>query len=215
MESDIKLYSSPISDCSARVRIALNLKQLPYNIVTVLLKDDQVSDPAYAEINPSQAVPTLCYNKITITQSIAAIEFLDEVYPDINRLLSQHPVIRAKVRTLASIIATDTHPLLPPRVAQTISDMFPGGDVMAWRLHWLTKGLGTFEKAVSRSAGTYCVGDSITLADVVLVPALWTAESWAIDLSAYPTISKVYGNLSAVEAFTAARQDPSPERDST
>lgn len=230
MARQITLFSSPISDCSARLRIALNLKQLDYDLTTVYLHNMQNRSTDYEKINPGMTVPTLIvkqeeesgqWTEFTLTQSIAALEYLDEAIPTSFQLLppSEKARERALVRTLVGIVATDIHPLTTHRVGRIIPKLFPGPDSQSaerngnckWDLYWITAGLSSYEAAVEKTAGTYSVGDRITLADVCLVPELWTAERLGLQLSDFPTVARIYGSLLAVDAIVKARQDPKAE----
>ena len=210
----LTLYSSPISDCAARVRIALNLKHLPYKIININLRKTQNHDAEYSNISASRTIPSLVIDdRIVLNQSLAAVEYLDEMFTD-PRLLPSNPVTRAKVRSLANIIAMDTHPLTTHRVGRAHRQLFSGAAVdkhADWGLYWITQGLETFERAIADTAGEYCVGSIVTLADICQVPELWTAERLGVDLSRYPTIARLYENLSQVDEIRNARQDPTSE----
>ncbi|OQV05694.1 Glutathione S-transferase, domain-containing protein [Cladophialophora immunda] len=134
----ITLYSSTISDCSARLRIGLHLKRLPYTLVDVNISRNEQLDPKYVDINEALTVPTLVIDyktiglddneeRVVLTQSIAALEYLDEAFPGTHSILPpvSEPLARAKVRTLVGIIATDFHPLTTHRVGKTIQHNFP------------------------------------------------------------------------------------------
>ncbi|KAM0414702.1 hypothetical protein ACHAPT_013441 [Fusarium lateritium] len=230
MAAQITLYSSSISDCSGRLRIALNLKGLEYETVTVSLRHKQNDDPQYLDINPSRTVPTLTIKlsqgsdqqePVKWTQSIAALEFLDEAFPNTRQLLppTHRPIDRARVRSLVNIVATDIHPLTTHRVGREIvarfscpeSKLAEASGNGEWDRYWIGRGLAAYEEAVQETAGKYSVGDEITLADVCLVPELWTAERLGVPISKYPTVFKIYGALSLVTQIKGARQDPSLE----
>lgn len=230
MTSHIILHTSPISDCSGRLRIALNLKGLEYDTVSVNLRRKQNDDPKYLQINSSGTVPTLTIKQSQIsdeqepirwTQSVAALEFLDEAFPSTRQLLppTNHPIDRARVRSLVAIVATDIHPLTTHRVGREIVARFPcpqsklagASGNSEWDRYWIERGLSVYEEAVKETAGEYSVGDEITLADVCLVPELWTAERLGVPLSEYSTVSRIYGALSLVNEIKSARQDPSLE----
>lgn len=230
MATDIILYSSAISNCSGRLRIALNLKGLKYDIVSVNLRRKQNDDPKYLQINSSGTVPTLTIKlsqgsdeqePVRWTQSVAALEFLDEAFPGTRQLLppTNHPIDRARVRSLVAIVATDIHPLTTHRVGREIVARFPcpesklaeASGNSEWDRYWIQRGLSAYEEAVKETAGKYSVGDEITLADVCLVPELWTAERLGVPTSEYPTVSRIYDALSLITQIKSARQDPSLE----
>jgi maleylacetoacetate isomerase len=236
MTHSIVLYSNPISDCAARVRLALNLKNLAYKTVNIDLANQRNLDSEYVQINPSGTVPALVIYKsgvkgsvpdestprIILTQSIAAIEYLEEVFSDSRRLLPplDSPLRRAHVRTLVEIISSDTHPLTSPRVSRFIQEKFrepfsPGNDdvgfgmlVKEWDKHWIIRGLTVYEKTLTSSevVGRFSAGDEVTLADIVLVPTLWTAEEFGVDLDDYPRIVGIYGEMMKIEEVRLARQ---------
>jgi maleylacetoacetate isomerase len=237
MSPSVTLYTNPISDCAARVRIALNLKNLPYSSITIDLANQGNLDPEYIKISPSGTIPTLVidYNNghyvesggdgspVILTQSLATLEYLEEAFPDYRRLLPsfEYPTQRAQVRTLVNIIASDIHPLTAPRVSRLIQEKFhvPAGfhedensapemSVKKWDVHWIERGLNVYERTLKSSGmmGRFSVGNEITLADVVLVPELWTAEQFGIDLPKYPEIFRIYTDVMEIEEVGRARQ---------
>jgi maleylacetoacetate isomerase len=170
------------------------------------------------DLNPAQTVPTLVIHgdtdggkPVTLTQSIAALEYLDEAFPDSVQLLPGLDDVkgRAEVRRLVNVVATDIHPLTTVRVSRAIRDIFPCDSQVeatqpgnrAWELHWMRKGLAVYEELLKQTAGWYSVGDKITMADVCLMPELWTASKFGLDVSDYPTVHRIFQRLSAVEAF--------------
>ncbi|KAH8893641.1 maleylacetoacetate isomerase [Thozetella sp. PMI_491] len=208
----LALYSSPVSDCSARLRIAMNLKEISYQTISINLREIQSANPEYSSINPAETVPTLIISKandpthqkeIAISQSLAALEYLEEAFPDARRLLPHDADARAKVRSLIGIVATDIHPLTTPRVGKEIRTRVPnpGPSVakstvkLGWDVYWISRGLSTYEKFAVETAGEYSFGDDVSLADVCLLPQLWTAQKFGVDLAQFPTISRIYGAL--------------------
>ncbi|KAJ3495671.1 hypothetical protein NLG97_g3229 [Lecanicillium saksenae] len=223
---EIALYSSPISDCSARLRIALTLKDIPYQAIDVSLKTGQNLEAEYSALNPAKTVPTLVvsskrHGSITLTQSIAALEYLDEAFPNSVQLLPtlSNPAARATVRSLVGIIATDIHPLTTHRVGSAILARFPCPQTVLasqtgnrdWDLHWINRGLELYEKMASQTAGRYSFESEITQADVCLLPELWTAERIGVDLKRFPTIFRVFQELSAIPKIASVRSDPASE----
>lgn len=215
----LTLWSWPASDCSARLRIALNLKNIPYQLKNVdLAKGERTS----GSTNPGRTVPTLVISssdgkeEITLTQSVAALEYLEEAFPETTPLLppTSQAEARAHVRTLVHVITTDIHPLTTHRVADAITTMFPSdtstdaGDldgIREWELHWMRRGLSVYEQLVTNSAGKYSVGDSITMADVCLMPEVSTARKIGLDVKEFPTINGIFSRLNDVQAF---KDDP-------
>ena len=218
----LTLYSSSVSDCSARLRIALNLKKLPYRLMPISMAHGEHEDVAYKAINPARTVPTLVFTSgresLTLTQSIATLEFLEEAFPIAPRLLPapDQVVLRARVRTLVGIIATDIHPHTTPRVGPTIESLYPSPAVemarrsgmVEWRKVWITRGLEVYEATVKETCGRYSVGDKITLADVVLIPELWTSIRFGVDLAQYSTILQIFLNLSQVYGIQEEHSRP-------
>lgn len=171
------------SSCSGRLRIALHLKHLPHTTAAVHLLRNEQSDPSYTSLNPSGTVPTLTHTTpsrtTTIPQSIAALEYLDEAFPDTRALYppASDPAGRAAVRTLVNIIACDVQPLTNSKTMKAINGM-PGGDGAEWSREWTTRGLDAFEGALGKVQGEkerekMCVpGFGVSAADVCLVPAV-------------------------------------------
>ncbi|MDF3036082.1 MAG: maiA [Paucimonas sp.] len=216
----MKLYSYFRSSAVYRVRIALNLKALPYETVPVhLLKDggEQLSE-AYREINPQALVPALVDESNAgteaLTQSLAIIEYLEEVYPQ-PALLPGDAACRAYIRSLALAIACDIHPLNNLRVLRHLKREFGVSDDQKddWYRHWCQTGLEQVEKIVSRNArtGRFCVGDEPTLADCFLVPQMFNARRMNCDLAKLPTLSRIYDECLRLAAFQAAAPDRQPD----
>jgi maleylacetoacetate isomerase len=220
----ICLYTYYRSSCSARLRIALALKQLPYTSKYVNLITNQQHDASYASINPSHTVPTLQIKSgnetIKITQSIAALEYLDEAFPNTYHLLPSTPQERSTVRTLVQIIASDTQPPTNLRILNRIrksassSGQDPTEAAKGWAKSLMTEGLLAYEAICKDTARKYSVGDKITMADCCLVPAIWGAERFGVDFSALPTVSRVYDELSKREEVIRSHwknQEDTPE----
>ena len=209
------LYTYYRSSCSARVRIAAHLKgiHLEYKFIH-LLKDDHQSD-SYASVNPSLSVPTLVAAEdgkedVTIRQSIAILEYFEETFPDATPLLpARDPVARAKVRELVDIVACDIQPVTNLRILQKIR---PAGiDANGWQQDFMRTGLRSYEMLASKYAGRYSVGDSITLADVVLAPAIDGALRFGVDVGQFQTITKVMEELNKVDAFEKGSWKTQPD----
>ncbi|RDW81175.1 maleylacetoacetate isomerase MaiA [Aspergillus mulundensis] len=195
-EPKVTLYTYFRSSCSARLRIALALKSIPYISIPINLLKNEQSSTQNTAVNPSATVPTLVIEypsqpSIIITQSLAALEYLDEAFPSRSSLLPpvSEPAQRALVRTLASIIACDVQPVTNLRILQRVAPF--GVDRAAWSKDLIEAGFAAYETIAKESAGKFSVGDIITLADVCLVPAVWGAERVGVDLGEYPTIKRV------------------------
>lgn len=202
-QPNVTLYTYFRSSCSARLRIALNYKSIPYTSIPInLLKDEQHSAPYNTTINPSSTVPSLIIrpgagatnptnDTVTVTQSLAALEYLEEAFPDKPALLPpvSDPVGRAHVRTLASIIACDVQPVTNLRILKRVGAL--GVDRTAWSKDLVIEGLAAYEALASQTAGKFSVGDKLTVADLCLLPAVWGAERVGLGLEAFPTVKRV------------------------
>ena len=211
----MKLYSYYRSSAAYRVRIALNLKQLPYETVGVhLLKNGgEQKQPAYSAKNPQKLVPALEDNGQVFTQSLAIIEYLDEAYPA-QPLLPAAATERARVRAMAQLIACDIHPLNNLRVLGYLKNQL-GADETAkneWYRHWINEGFTALEILLqSEQTGRFCHGDTPTLADCCLIPQVYNARRFQMDLSLYPTIVRIVAECEALPAFQAAAPENQPD----
>ncbi|KAL4873039.1 hypothetical protein BDV12DRAFT_115818 [Aspergillus spectabilis] len=218
----ITLYTYFRSSCSARVRIALALKSLPYKAIPINLLKNEQSNPKNTCVNPSATVPTLIITypnhperaSTTITQSLAALEYLDEAFPDHPRLLPplSQPEARALVRTLADIVSCDIQPVTNLRILKRVAPF--GVDRSAWSKELIEEGLRAYESIVKDSAGVYSVGDEITMADLCLIPAVWGAERVGVELGSYPTVKRIAEGLERVNAVREGHwrtQEDTPE----
>ncbi|KAH7361953.1 maleylacetoacetate isomerase [Plectosphaerella cucumerina] len=201
------LYSYFRSSCSARVRIALNLKDIPYDLVPVnLLKSEQLSD-AHRELNPSGSVPLLIAHSVAdfkLGQSVAALEYIDEKHPGTASLLPPPtlPERRAVARSLALIVAADIQPVTNLRIVRRVKAL--GGDGEAWMRELMAEGLAAYEATAEAWAGKCSVGDDVTIADCCLLPAVWNAQRYGVDLEPYPTIRHVVEHLEGLPAVKKA-----------
>jgi len=219
VQQEFRLHTYYRSSCSARLRIALNLKGISAEYVYILLYDDQQLTKEYQEINPSASVPVLTHlvgdgPSFPIAQSVAALEYLEEVYPDQYPLLPprSQPLQRAKVRTLVNVISNDVQPITNRRMIKAVTEF--GADGVQWSKKFMTRGLQAYETYVAKFAGKYSVGDNITLADVLLLPAIYGAEKNEVELETFPTIMRIYHELSELDAVKRAHwsvQQDTPE----
>ena len=215
----MKLYSYFRSSASYRVRIALNLKALPYEVVPVHLTrhgGEQLT-PEYRKLNPDALVPSLRdddADSSVLTQSLAIIEYLDETHPE-PPLLPQGAVNRAYVRAIALSIACEIHPLNNLRVLRYLTRDLKVSeqDKDAWYRHWCEQGLATLEAklASDQRVGTFCYGDSPGLADCVMIPQIANAQRFDCDLSAMPTILRINAACLALDAFANAAPAKQPD----
>ncbi|WP_411849789.1 maleylacetoacetate isomerase [Stenotrophomonas sp. LGBM10] len=208
----IELYSYWRSSAAYRVRIGLNLKGLPHQITPVHLVRDggQQHTAAYAALNPQELVPTLRHGERVLQQSMAILEYLDEVFPD-PALLPDDAEGRARVRALAQLVACDIHPLNNLRVMQFFSDTWsvPQPERDDWTRHWIRVGFDAMERMLVESVdtGRFCHGDIPTLADCCLVPQMYNARRFSLDLEPYPTLVRIDAACLALPAFDAARPE--------
>jgi maleylacetoacetate isomerase len=211
----MKLYSYWRSSASYRVRIALALKGLKAEIVPVNLLTGEQKDDAYRAINPQMRVPALQDGEHLVTQSIAIIEYLDERYPQIP-LLPQVPEERAYVRELSLAVATDISPLNNLSQLKYLSEQFGVTEEQKniWIAHWIANGFAAIEATLQASPYTsqFCHGASPSMADCLLIPQIYNARRFNIDLSAYPNIVRIDANCAALPAFQQAHPDAQPDK---
>ncbi len=211
----MELYSYFRSSTAYRVRIGLNMKGLEYKIIPVnLLKGEQRS-PDYSKVNASRSVPALRDGAHLFTQSLAILEYLDEVQP-VPAFLPSDAVGRARVRSLAQLVACDIHPVNNLRILKYITGEL-GLDEEAklqWIRHWVAEGFEAFEHRLREEAhtGDFCHGDTPGLADICLVPQVFNAARFGCDLSPYPTLMAIHERASALPAFADAHPDNQPDK---
>lgn len=214
--TDLVLYGYFRSSAAFRTRIALNLKGITAKQRPVhLLRDGgEQHGNDYKVINPQELVPTLVHDGEPIGQSLAIIEYLDEVWPE-PPLLPREPRARARVRQLAYIIACDIHPLNNLRMLLYLRDRFSIGEEARaeWQRHWISLGFSTLETLLAQSplTGTFCHGDTPTLADICLIPQMANARRVNLDLSPYPTLVRIESQALAHPAFEAALPKNQPD----
>lgn len=212
----MKLYTYFRSSAAYRVRIALNLKGIAYEAVPVhlLRGGGEQLQAAYRAINPAALVPALDDDGALLTQSLAMIEYLDETQAGMP-LLPADAAGRARVRALALTVAADTHPLGNLRVLKYITGpLGQGEDVkLAWQQHWLRTGMASLEALLAAHAdtGRYCHGDQPTMADCCLVPQVFSAQRFGVDVAAYPTIARIHEACAQLPAFQRAHPAQQPD----
>jgi maleylacetoacetate isomerase len=212
----MKLYSYFRSSAAFRVRIALNLKKLSYETAAIHLRRNDQSKPDYRSVNPQGLVPALEQDGERLIQSLAIIEYLDEVHPE-PALLPENPADRARVRALADIVACDIHPINNLRVLRYLTHEL-GHDEAAiakWYNHWIDAGFQAIEPLLAQDArtGDFCHGDVPGLADAALVPQVVNAERYHLDLAPYPTLARIFQNCMRLEPFIAAHPNSQPDRE--
>jgi maleylacetoacetate isomerase len=209
----IKLYGYWRSSATYRLRIVLNLKDIEYEYIPVhLVKNGgEQHQQNYRSLNPTELVPTLIDDDydLVLNQSMAIIEYLDERYPAINRLLPVDSADKVRVRALSQDIACDVQPITNLRIVQYLKNelSLPDIEQQRWLVHWIEKGLRSVEKRLRYTAGQYCFANEITMADVCLVPQVYNALRYSIDLNAFPLIKQIYQNCNKLSAFDAAKPE--------
>lgn len=214
----MKLYTYFRSSAAYRVRIALNLKGIAYDSIPVHLLQDggQQLLPAYRAVNPSALVPALDDEGAILTQSLAMLEYLDETRPAVP-LLPADALGRARVRALALAIACDAHPLTNLRVLKYLKNTLGLSDEakQEWYRHWMAEGLAAVEALLAQGdpagTGLFCHGDSPTMADCCLVPQVFNAQRFAIDLAPYPRVARIHAHCAGLPAFVAAHPSRQPD----
>ncbi|ANA33839.1 Maleylpyruvate isomerase [Ralstonia mannitolilytica] len=210
----IKLYNYFRSSASFRVRIALEIKGLPYDYAPVhLLKGEQLA-PDFVKLNPDALVPVLCDGNDVLNQSLAIVEYLEETHPE-PTLLPGSPSNRAHIRAIALAIACEIHPLNNPRVLKYLKNTFNVEEEARndWYRHWVKLGFAALETRLSQSplTGAYCVGDTPTLADVCLVPQVFNGKRFDVAVEDYPTLARIFAHCMEQEAFQRAAPAAQPD----
>jgi maleylacetoacetate isomerase/maleylpyruvate isomerase len=209
----LKLYTYFRSSAAFRVRIALNLKGLKYEPAFVHLAKGEHRGGSYPQVNPQALLPTLELDDGTrLTQSLAIIEYLDEQHPQ-PPLVPREPLARARVRSLAQLIACEIHPLNNLRVLQHLKRALGQSQeqIDQWYRHWIADGLAKFEADLGQRQSRFCHGDSPTLADCCLVPQIFNAKRYSSDLAPYPTTMRVFDNCMKLDAFDRAQPSKQPD----
>ncbi len=215
-ETRLRLYSYWRSSASYRVRIGLALKGLRAEYVAVNLAagGGEQNQPAYRAVNPQGRVPSLEMDGRVLTQSLAILEYLEEVYPE-PPLLPRDAFGRARVRALAGIVACDIQPLQNLAVTQYLRGRhaFDDAAVTAWLEEWIGRGLAALEAGLAgnHETGRFCHGDEPGLADACLVPQCYAAARFGIEVSRYPTIARIDAACRELDAFRQAAPEAQPD----
>jgi maleylacetoacetate isomerase len=213
---DLILYSYWRSSAAYRVRIALNLKKLAHEIRPVHLVRDggEQHAEAYRQLNPQELVPTLKHGDRVLRQSLAIVEYLDESWPQ-PALLPREPAARARVRALADVVACDIHPIGNLSVLQYLerecSLSQPARE--QWSRHWIERGFRALEAMLAEDAsrGPFCGGEQPGLADICLVPQVYNARRWRVDMDAFPRIAAIHAACQELDAFQRAAPEAQPD----
>lgn len=214
MTAPLVLHNFWVSSASHRVRIALHHKALPFDYVTVdILKQDTERFASYRAMNPQALVPTLVHGDVRLTQSLAILEYLEEIAPE-RPLLPEDPAGRARARSLAMYIVSEIQPLQNLRVFRYLQTDLgkTEADGMAWRRHWVALGLDALEKELeSPATGAFCHGDAPTIADCCLVPQVHAAKRWGLDVARWPAIARIAARAEELDAFRKAAPENQPD----
>ena len=209
----MKLYGYYRSSAAYRVRIALNLKGLGYESAFVHLRKGEQRAPDYLKLNPQGLAPTLLDGEATLTQSLAILEYLEEVHPR-PALLPRDPVARARVRALSLAIACDIHPLNNLKVLQYLQKDLGLAEAArnAWYHRWVHDGFAAIEMQLAApETGRFCHGEQPTMADICLVPQTYNAERLKVDLEPYPRLRRIVAEARALPAFAQAAPEAQPD----
>lgn len=205
----MKLYDYFRSTACYRVRIALNLKNIAYEKIDIHLVNHggEQHSPEYQAINPQELVPSLEINGHILSQSLAIISYLDETYPN-PALLPQNPLDRAIVKSLALIVACDMHPLNNLRVLNRLKNQFQANEtqVTEWYHHWLKSGFDALEAKLQqiKRSQPFCFGNTVTLADLCLIPQVYNANRFHFAMDSYPLITEINAHCLTLESFQKA-----------
>ena len=208
----MELYNYFRSSASYRVRIALALKQLDYDYKSVHLQKNEQLAESFSAVQASRLVPLLHDGDVWLSQSMAILEYLDETHPE-PPLLPRDAYLRARVRDFKDQIVADIHPLNNTSTLARLRSQFGADDkaIASWYEHWIVRGFQVLEQMLP-SGGSFCVGDAITLADIVLVPQVTNARRYPqIDLQQFPNILRIDTALRKIDAFHRAAPDQQPE----
>jgi maleylacetoacetate isomerase len=205
----IKLYGYWRSSAAYRVRIALSLKGLPYENIPVSLLPgvSENRQEAYRTKNPQMLVPFMEDGEIAMNQSMAILEYLEEAYPDVP-LLPSTDAMRSKVRAFCNVVACDIHPLQNLRVLRYVSTEYDG-DPKQWAAHWMREGFKALEAAASD--GPYVFGESVTLADVLLVPQIYNTRRIEMPTDDFPKLIAAVDHCNKLETFQIAAPEAQPD----
>ncbi|HYA46910.1 MAG TPA: maleylacetoacetate isomerase [Burkholderiales bacterium] len=210
----MKLYTFFRSSASFRVRIALNYKGIAYEPALVSLPKEEHLGAEYKSVNPQGLVPAIEDAGRILAQSLAIIEYLDEVHPG-PKLLPSDPLDRHYVRAFSQIVACEIHPLNNTRTLKHIRKTYGLDEegVNAWYRHWIAEGFGMMESFLNehRKHGPYCLRDQVSMADCCLVPQVFNAQRYKCDLSPYPAAMRIHEACMKLDAFIQAQPSRQPD----
>lgn len=210
----LTLFTLWRSSAAYRVRIALGIKRLSYESIAINLQAGEQNQAAYRQQNPQGLVPGLKTGQDVLGQSLAIIEYLNELHPE-PPLLPSDPIARARVRSLALLVACDIHPLNNLRVLNYLRGPLAQSDaaVDAWYAHWIAAGLASLEEEARRYAtdDRYLFAGRLSMADITLVPQMYNARRFKCDVSPYPRLRAIDAHLQTLPAFAAAAPEKQPD----
>jgi maleylacetoacetate isomerase len=208
----MQLYGFWRSNAAFRVRVALALKSLPCEEISVDILSGRQFDSDYAQINTGHMVPTLVHDGLQLSQSLAIMEYLDEICPQ-PRLLPGDPGERAYARALALVSVADSHPLIVPRVRKHLAKTF-NADATAievWCKHWTAEGLATYERMLTRRpAAPFALGSALSIADISIAGQLVLAQLYQLELTAFPKVVALTDHCFQLPAFAQAHPFKQP-----
>ena len=201
----IVLYDYWRSSASYRVRIALNIKGIPYDTVAINMVSAEHLSADYQAINPQRAVPAVKIGDTIMTQSIPIMEYLNDISPPPN-ILGENAKDRFNIRQISAVIACDIHPVCNLNVVQKIVNLTGNKDEkIKWINHYITKGLQYVEALLENSAGMYCVGDTLSMADCCLIPQVYNAHRWQVNITDLRHINRIYVTCLSQYSFIKAK----------
>ncbi len=208
----MKLTTYFRSTAAYRVRIALNLKGIDHELMPLNLFEGEQKSSEFLSTNPDGLIPVLDIDGDILTQSMAILEYLEEQYPEVS-LLPSAPKDRAFIRAMAQTIVSDIHPLNNLRVLQYLVNQMGLSEQqkLAWYHHWIASGFKGLETRLASSAGKFCVGDSVSLADVCLIPQVYNAHRFDCPMQDYPTINRLNQQCLEIEAFAKSVPELQPD----
>ena len=208
----VQLYGFWRSNAAFRVRVALALKQIPFEEISVDILSGRQFDAEYATVNAEHVVPTLVYNSQRIFQSQAIMEYLDEVHPE-PPLLPSDPVERAYARSFALVSVADSHPLVVPRIRKRLAKQFnaDAAAIESWCKHWTAEGLAIYERLLTRRpAAPFAVGATPTIADIGIAGQVVLAQLYDMDVAAFPQVAALSNRCFELPAFDEAHPFKQP-----
>lgn len=210
----MQLFSYFRSSTSYRIRIALNLKGLSYEVIPVNLVKAEQNAPAYRDINPMEAVPALVHDGVTLTQSLSIMEYLDDIAP-VPLLVHGTPLEKAYIRQISDIIATDIHPVTNLRILKYLATDLGADDRVKtqWYGHWARKGMIAVEATLQQAghAGDYALGDQVSMADLCIVPQMYNLRRYGLMVDDLPLCCRIEANCRALPAFQRAAPEMQPD----